>query len=248
MSPDFLEYIAIGFAAQLVDGALGMAYGLTATSLLLGSGVAPAVASATVHAAECFTTGVSAASHHALGNVDRRLFRRLLLPAMAGAALGAWLLSSLPGDRIKPWVAGYLLVMGGIVLLRAIRGTPAQAHPLRLRPLGFVGALLDAIGGGGWGPMVTTTLLARGNDLRITVGSVNAVEFFVTLTASLTFILTLGLGHWQVIAGLALGGMLAAPLGAWLVKRLPTRPMMAAVGLLIVGLSLHTLARTFGWQ
>lgn len=247
MTVEFVQYVAIGFLAQLVDGALGMAYGLTATSLLLGAGMSPVAASATVHAAECFTTGASAASHHALGNIDKDLFKRLLLPGILGAATGAWLLASLPADGLKPWVAGYLLLMGVVVLARGLRGMPAQLLKTKLQPLGFFGAMLDAIGGGGWGPMVTSTLLARGNELRITVGSVNAVEFFVTLTASLTFILTLGLGHGKTILALALGGLLAAPLGALLVQRVPVKPMMIAVGLLVIGLSVRTLGKHFGW-
>lgn len=242
----FLEYAGIGFLAELVDGALGMAYGLTASSLLLSAGMPPLTASATVHAAECFTTGASGLSHRAFGNVDKDLFKRLLLPGILGAAVGAYLLASLPSDAIKPWVAGYLLLMGVMVIAKAFRDVPPRKLATRLQPLGFVGALLDAAGGGGWGPIVTSTLLARGNDFRLTVGSVNAAEFFVSLTASVTFVLTLGLGHWQLIAALALGGLFAAPLGAWLVRHVPVRPMLVAVGLLIVFTGTRTLGKHFG--
>ena len=244
---EFLTFVAIGFAAQLVDGALGMAYGVTASSLLLAMGVPPAVTSATVHAAECFTTGTSAASHHAFGNIDRQLFKRLLLPGVIGAAVGAYLLTSLDGDVIKPWIAGYLLLVGAVILLKAFRDFPPRRVTTHLVPLGFFGAFIDAIGGGGWGPVVSSNLLARGNEFRLTVGSVNAVEFFVTLTASIVFLLTLGLSHWGIIAGLAVGGVVAAPLGAWLVKRVRPRPMLVLVGLVVIGLSLRTLARHFGW-
>ncbi|MEO6263673.1 MAG: sulfite exporter TauE/SafE family protein [Luteimonas sp.] len=243
---DFIEYVLIGFLAQLIDGALGMAYGITATSLLLAVGLPPMVASATVHAAECFTTGASAVSHHAFGNIDRALFKRLLLPGVLGAATGAYLLTALPGDLVKPWIAGYLVLMGVVILVKAVREFPPRRVTTHLRPLGFFGAMADALGGGGWGPMVTSTLLARGNEFRITVGSVNAVEFFVTLTASITFILTIGLGHWQVIAGLAVGGVLAAPLGAWLVRHVPIKPMMLFVGLLVIAISSRTLLKHFG--
>lgn len=246
LPPDFLTYVAIGFAAQLVDGALGMAYGITASSLLLGLGVPPAVTSATVHAAECFTTGSSALSHRAFGNIDRRLFRRLLLPAVLGAGTGAYLLAHIDGKALVPWVAGYLLLLGALIVLRAFRDCPSNAVTSHLAPLGFGGAFVDAIGGGGWGPIVASNLLARGNSFRLTVGSVNAVEFFVTLTASLVFLLTLGLAHWQVIAGLALGGVAAAPLGAWLVRYARPRPMSIAVGLIVIALSVRTLARHFG--
>lgn len=245
LPPDLLFYIFIGFAAQLVDGALGMAYGVTASSLLLGIGVPPAVSSATVHAAECFTTGTSALSHHAFGNIDRRLFRRLLLPGVIGAGLGAYLLSNLDGDTIKPWIAGYLLLMGVVIVVKGLRELRPRKVNSHLIPLGFFGGLIDAIGGGGWGPIVTSNLLARGNDFRMTVGSVNAVEFFVTLTASLVFLLTLGMSHWQIVAGLAIGGMLAAPLGGWLVKRAPPKAMLVGVGLLVIGLSIRTLLKHF---
>lgn len=246
LPPDFLVYVAIGFAAQLVDGALGMAYGVTASSLLLGFGLPPALASATVHAAECFTTGTSAASHHAFGNIDRRLFRRLLLPGMLGAALGAWLLTRIDGDAITPWVATYLLLMGVVIVAKAVRRAEPRPVGSHLASLGFAGGTLDAVGGGGWGPIVSSSLLARGNPLRMTVGSVSAVEFFVTLTASLVFLLTLGFGHWDIVLGLALGGVVAAPLGAWAVRHLPARPMQGLVGVLVVVLSARTLAKHFG--
>ena len=246
LPPDLLYYIAIGIAAQLVDGALGMAYGVTASSLLLGLGLPPAVTSATVHAAECFTTGASAASHHAFGNIDKRLFRRLLLPAIVGAATGAYLLASLPGEAMRPWIAGYLLLMGVVIIIKAFRAFPSRQVSTHMAPLGFFGALIDAMGGGGWGPIVASNLLARGNEFRLTVGTVNAVEFFVTLTASMVFLLTLGLDHWEIVVGLAIGGVLAAPLGAWLVKRIRPRPMLVFVGLVVVGLSLRTILKHLG--
>lgn len=243
---EFLSYVLIGFVAQLVDGALGMAYGVTASSLLLGAGVPPAVSSATVHAAECFTTGSSALSHHAFGNIDRQQFRRLLLPAIVGAAAGAWLLMRLDGDLLKPWIAAYLLLMGVVILVKAFREFPSKRVTTHLAPLGFLGALVDAIGGGGWGPIVASNLLARGNGFRMTVGTVNAVEFFVTLSASLVFLVGIGLGNWEIIAGLAIGGVLAAPLGGWLVSRIRPRPVQCVVGLLVIALSLRTLVGSLG--
>jgi uncharacterized membrane protein YfcA len=244
LPPDLWLYIAIGFAAQLVDGALGMAYGVTASSLLLGFGVPPAVTSATVHAAECFTTGASAASHRAFGNIDRELFKRLLLPGVLGAAAGAYLLASLPSDALVPWIAGYLLVMGLVIAFKAFGEFPPRRVVTQLRPLGFFGALIDAIGGGGWGPIVSSNLLARGNTFRLTVGSVNAVEFFVTMTASVVFLLTLGLDHWYMILGLAIGGVAAAPLGGWVVKHVPPKPMLLFTGTVLVALSVRTLLTT----
>ena len=246
MLPDhFLLYVLAGFVAQIIDGALGMAYGVTASSLLISFGVPPAATSATVHAAECFTTGASAISHHAFGNVDKFLFRRLLIPAVIGAIIGAYALSSFPGDALKPWIAGYLLIMGVVIIAKAFMQFPSRNVTSHLVPLGFFGAMIDAIGGGGWGPIVASNLIARGNNVRITVGSVNAVEFFVTLAASVTFFLTLGLTHWQVILGLALGGVAAAPFGAWLSKRIPVRPFMVLVGVLIVILSTRNLLLAF---
>lgn len=246
MLPDhFLLYVLAGFVAQIIDGALGMAYGITASSLLISFGVPPAATSATVHAAECFTTGASAISHHAFGNVDKFLFRRLLLPAVIGAVIGAYVLSSFPGDKLKPYIAAYLLVMGGVIIVKAFMQFPSRNVTSHLAPLGFFGAMIDALGGGGWGPIVASNLIARGNHIRITVGSVNAVEFFVTVAASITFFITLGLTHWQVILGLALGGVAAAPLGAWLSKHIPVRPFMVLVGLLIITLSTRNLLLAF---
>ena len=241
MDIEFWSYTAIGFAAQLVDGALGMAYGLTASSCLLATGLPPATVSATVHLAETATTGASALSHHHFGNIDRALFRRLFLPAVAGAAIGAWLLASLPTEHIRPWIALYVLLMGGLVLVKAFRPVPPVSIASKVAPLGFGGAMVDAIGGGGWGPIVASTLLARGNHARTTVGTVNAVEFFVTLSSSLVFVFTLGITHWRVVLPLALGGLLAAPLGAWLCRRVEHKRMLLLVGSLIVLVSLHNL-------
>lgn len=245
LPPDFILYIVIGFAAQLIDGALGMAYGVTASSLLLGFGVPPAVSSATVHAAECFTTGTSAISHHAFGNIDRKLFRRLLLPGMLGAGVGAYLLTTIDGDMLKPWIAGYLLLMGAMILLKSFRELVPKEVTSHVSILGFFGALVDAIGGGGWGPIVASNLIARGHELRLTVGSVNAVEFFVTLTASVVFLLTMGTGHLGIVLGLALGGVVAAPFGAWLVRFVRPRLLMPVVGVLVISLSARTLYHTF---
>jgi uncharacterized membrane protein YfcA len=242
----FLWYVGAGFLAQLVDGSLGMAYGVTASTMLLSLGVPPAAASATVHAAECLTTGASGLSHHVFGNVDKQLFKRLLIPGVIGAVLGAYVLVSLPGEELRPWVASYLLLMGAFIIVKAFRMLQPKVITTHVAPLGFVGAFVDAIGGGGWGPVVATTLVARGNGLRRTVGTVNAVEFFVTLAASVTFVLTLGVTHWQMIIGLAVGGLGAAPLAAWATKRIPVRPFMILIGLLVIALSIRTLVRYFG--
>ncbi|MDX1481481.1 MAG: sulfite exporter TauE/SafE family protein [Woeseiaceae bacterium] len=238
---EILQYALVGLVAQLIDGALGMAYGITATSLLLSVGVPPPVASATVHTAECFTTGASALSHHAFGNVNRELFRRLVLPGMIGAVLGAWLLSSFPLDFFTPVIAAYLLIMGLIIVVKAFREFPPRTVTRHVAPLGLVGGFLDAAGGGGWGPIVASNLVARGSEVRQAIGSTNAVEFFVALSATATFVVGIGLTGWQIVVGLALGGVIGAPLGAWLCKRLPIRPFMMLVGSIIVLISLRTL-------
>lgn len=242
MNQNILVFILFGFVAQLIDGCLGMAFGVSSNTFLLSIGMPPAAASASVHAAEVFTTGASGAFHLKFGNVRKDLFLKLLIPGVIGGALGAYILTSVAGDIIKPFISAYLLVMGGVILWKAFsRRAEEKEVNTFISPLALAGGFFDAIGGGGWGPLVTTTLVARGNNPRSTIGSVNLAEFFVTVAVSVTFILTIGLEFWKVIVGLLIGGMLAAPLGAYLAKRLPARVLMIAVGLLISFLSLRTL-------
>jgi uncharacterized membrane protein YfcA len=237
----FLIFVGVGLLAQLVDGALGMAYGVVSNAVLLALGLPPAVASATVHTAEIFTTGVSGGAHALFGNVDWKSFRRLAIPGVIGGVIGAWFLASVPGDAIKPFVYAYLLILGVVVLVRAA-GKVVSHHRVRHKGiLGFVAGLLDAIGGGGWGPIATSTLLARGGAVRHTIGTVNAAEFVVTLAISTTLIAHMGVQHWPIVLGLLTGGVMAAPLAAWLVRHLPPRYVMVAVGCLIVGISLYQL-------
>ncbi len=243
MTNDIWFFIAAGFVAQLIDGSLGMAYGVTASSLLLGLGLPPVTVSATVHAAECFATGASAISHHAFGNVRKQLFKQLVIPGVAGAVIGAYILTQLPGEKIKPYIAGYLLLMGIVIIGKAFRKIPPAEVTKHVMPLGFFGAFIDTIGGGGWGPIVASNLIARGNDPRETVGSVNAAEFFVTLAGSITFLLTVGVTNFMAIAGLAIGGVAAAPVAAYLCKRIPTKPFMIGVGLLIICLSIRNMLK-----
>lgn len=247
MDTDIFLYVAAGFLAQLVDGSLSMAYGLTASSLLLTSGLPAATVSATVHAAECFTTGASAVSHHAFGNIDRKLFRKLVIPGVLGAIIGAYTLSTLPVGTLRPMIALYLVLMGFIIIYKVRKDFPGRQVTKHLIPLGFFGALVDAIGGGGWGPIVASNLAARGHDIRKTVGTVIAVEFFVTLAASITFLLTMGLHHLDVIAGLAIGGVLAAPFGALLVKKVPMKPFMIFVGIFIITLGTYNFLKAMGY-
>jgi uncharacterized protein len=241
-------FIGVGFLAQMIDGALGMAYGVSSNTFLLSIGVPPAAASASVHAAEVVTTAVSGFSHWRFGNIDRKLLLRLIIPGIVGAVIGAYILTSLPGDTVRPFINAYLLVMGLIILRKAFvtRAQQAQSTPRFISPLGFVGGFFDAIGGGGWGPIVTTTLVARGNSPRTTIGSVNASEFFITLAQSIVFILTIGLTHWNIILGLLIGGVIAAPFAAFMTRRLPTRLLMVMVGILISLLSIRGLVQYFG--
>lgn len=242
MDTHFFVFVAIGFFAQLIDGALGMAYGVISNTLLLALGLPPAVASASVHAAEIVTTGVSGISHHAFGNVDRYLLKRLAVPGVIGAAIGAYALVSAPGDTIKPFIALYLVGMGLLILWKTWSGAPATRRvTTHLQSLGLLGGFCDAIGGGGWGPVVTSTLVARGQHPRTTIGSVNLAEFFVTISASIVFVLTIGLSNWPTIVALIIGGVLAAPLAAHATRLIPTRGLMALVGVLIVLTSLRTI-------
>ncbi|MCK4692896.1 MAG: sulfite exporter TauE/SafE family protein [Anaerolineales bacterium] len=242
---DALPYAIVGFAAQMIDGALGMAYGVTSTSLLLSSGISAAAASASVHTAEVFTTGVSGLSHWKLGNVDKALFKKLIIPGVLGGILGAYILSNVPGKIIKPFVAIYLCWMGMLIFYRALRNKPRSPSHTPLTRLGLAGGFFDAIGGGGWGPIVTSTLVANGNNPRYTIGSVNMSEFFVTFAEAATFYATIGLVHVHVIVGLILGGVLAAPLGALVCRKIPPRIMMFIVGLLIMALSIRTIVLSF---
>lgn len=241
---DILLYVAIGFAAQMIDGAIGMAYGVTATSVLLSSGVPPATASACVHAAETFTTGASGIAHWKLGNVDRQLLWRLALPGAIGGAIGAYVLSEFDGDTLKPFISVYLLLLGLVIIWKALVKRALEApKPRSVAPLGFFGGLLDAIGGGGWGPIVTSSLLGQGATPRYAIGSVNLAEFFVTLTISTTFFLTVGLSLWPIITGLIIGGVIAAPFAALAAKHVPAKLLMLAVGFVIIGLSVNTLVK-----
>ncbi len=230
-----LPYIGVGFAAQLVDGALGMAFGIVNSTLLVSFlGVSPAIASASVHAVETFTTAASGASHILHRNVDWRLFRRLVIPGMIGGATGAYLLTNIDASVAKPLVMAYLAIIGLYLLYRAWRGNAEPREPRVIAPLGLVGGFLDAAGGGGWGAVVTSNLLVQGASPRTTIGTVNTSEFFLTATISATFIATIGFAAFTIAtAGILIGGMAAAPFGALLAKRVPARPLMAMIGILL---------------
>jgi len=240
---NFFMYVLVGFAAQLIDGALGMAYGVSCTSFLLSIGIPTAQASASVHSAEVVTTLFSGISHYKLGNVDKKLFFSLVLPGVLGGITGAYLLTHIHGAMLKPFVSAYLLVMGIRILVKAFRKTntekPIHENPLRL--LGLLGGIFDAIGGGGWGPIVTSTLVANGSEARKTIGTVNAAEFFVTLAQVITFSVFITISTWKLILGLMLGGVIASPLAASICKKIDPKRLMIVVGTFIILLSIRTI-------
>ena len=239
-----LIFVAIGFAAQLVDGALGMAYGQISSTLLLSMGVPPAAASAGVHTAETFTTAVSGISHVAHRNVDWRLFFRIAVPGIIGGVLGAYVLTHVHADTAKPFVLAYLGLLGLYLFYRGVMHKHTERRPKVVSPLGLVGGFLDAAGGGGWGAIVTSNLLVQGSNPRKTIGTVNTAEFFLTVTISATFIATLG---WEVFTmatvGLLIGGVIAAPFGAWIAKRVNPDRLLTFVGLVVTATSGYGLYR-----
>ena len=241
---EFLIFFCIGVFAQLVDGTLGMGYGATSTSFLLAYGIPPAISSTGVHVAEMFTTGASAISHHRFGNINKKLVRHLLIPGVLGSIAGAYLLSDvIDGDAIKPFIAVYMIALAVIIIRKAMQKNIIKKKTKRLNILASFGGFMDAVGGGGWGPIVTSTLLGRGRNPRYTIGSVNAAEFAVAFASGVTFMLFGGIQGWQVIIGLILGGVIAAPIAAILVNRIKRKPMMILVGILIIILSLKTLSK-----
>ena len=231
---DLLPFIAVGFLAQLVDGALGMAFGVISSTLILSLGITPAAASAGVHTVESFTTAASAISHVAHKNVDWRLFARLVVAGMIGGILGAYVLASVAAEMARPFVMTYLAAIGVYLLYRGFKYPPREREPKLVVPLGLVGGFLDAAGGGGWGAVVTSNLLVQGASPRKVIGTVSTAEFFVTVTVSATFIAALGVQAFTVATvGLLIGGIMAAPLGAFAAAHVPAKPLMIAVGLIL---------------
>lgn len=245
---EILPFILIGFGAQMIDGALGMAYGVISSTLLLALGVPPSRASASVHAAETFTTGVSAISHIIHRNVDWRLFARLIIPGVIGGVTGAYLLVNVDGAVIKPFVQCYLTAIGVYLVWRGFHYPPQARDPKWVGPLGLVGGFMDATGGGGWGPVVTSNLLIQGSSPRHTIGTVNTVEFILTLSISITFLLHLGWATFTTYTvGLLIGGVVAAPFGAMLARHVAPRTLFIAVGTILTLTSLFGVAKWLGY-
>lgn len=245
---DILPFIAIGFTAQMIDGALGMAFGVTTQTLLVSAmGVPPASASASVHLVELFTTGASGISHAWRRNVDWGLFRRLVPFGVLGGVTGAYVLSNVDAGAARPFVMIYLTGIGVYLLWRAVRmAKPQLKDPRYTSPLALVGGFLDAAGGGGWGPVVTSNLLIQGGDPRKVIGTVNTAEFLLTLSISITFLLTLGPAAFTLITGgLILGGVIAAPFGAVLVSRVQPRTLLFAVSLVLIVTSAYSIYKAW---
>ena len=242
-------YIIIGFFAQMIDGTMGMAYGVSCRSFLrTAAGLPSATASAVVHCAEIPLTLVSGISHISLKNVSKELLFKLLLPGVLGGVLGAWLLSDI-GDKLEPFIDVYLVIMGIIILIKAFGKKDKKAKELKkaIYPLGFVGGFLDATGGGGWGPVVTSTLVASNHDVRKSIGTVNTAEFLVTVAETTAFaaLATDFKSYVNIIAGLVIGGIIAAPISAYLCKKIPVKPLMIIVGILIVALNCFNIYKLF---
>lgn len=237
MDEKFFWMLAVGFLAQMVDGALGMGYGVVSTTLLLSGGLNPAVISGSIHTAEMFSSGASGFSHYRFGNVNKKLFKTLLIPGVLGAIAGALLLSY-AGDEysqwIRPIISGYTLLLGIKILTNAFKETPKPQKIKRAGWLAGAGGFLDSFGGGGWGPLVTSTLISKGRTPKYVIGSVSLTEFFVTMASAITFFFVLGVSHWQSIVGLIVGGVIAAPFAARLVGKLPIKKMFIGVAAIVI--------------
>ena len=246
---NFYIMVIAGFVAQLIDGALGMGYGVTCTTFLLSIGINLPAISGSIHTAEMFSSAASGYSHYKFGNVNKKLFKVLLIPGIIGAVIGAWLLSKFGTDYapyIRPILASYTLLLGLRILLNAFRKNRPQKKVKRVGWLAGAGGFLDSFGGGGWGPLVTSTLISKGRTPKYVIGTVSITEFFVTLASALTFFSLIGLSHWQVIIGLIIGGVAAAPLAARLAGKLPLKTMFISVGALVIIWSIRILLKSLG--
>lgn len=242
----FPVMVLAGFVAQLVDGALGMGYGVTSATILLSAGVSPAAMSGSIHTAEMFASGASGYSHYKFGNVNKKLFKALLIPGVLGAILGAILLVFI-GDQyggiIKPIIAAYTLVLGVKFIINAFRDMKPKKKFKHYRVLAALGGFFDSFGGGGWGPIVTSTLINNGRSHKYVVGSVSLTEFFVTLSSAFTFFTLIGVSHWQTILALIIGGLIAAPIAAKLAGKLPRRMSFILLGALVIFWSVKILIK-----
>jgi len=233
----FLFFVLAGFLAQMVDGMLSMGYGVTSATCLISFGVNPVAVSAAIHTSEVFASGISGYSHYKFGNVNKKLFRHLVIPGVIGAILGAIMLVFLgekAGSWLMPVMALYAMFLGLKILFKAFQVQTKAKKVKRIGWLAGTGGFLDSFGGGGWGPIVTSSLMAKGRSPKYTIGSVSLTEFFVTLASALTFFVTVGVSHWNIVLGLLIGGAIAAPFAARLAGKLPRKTMMIAVGIMVM--------------
>jgi len=245
----FVVLLGVGFIAQMIDGALGMGYGVTSTAALLYFGVPLPAISSSIHTAEVFSSGASGFSHYKFGNINKKLLKNIVFPGIAGAVLGALLLSYLGEEYaqvIKPILAVYTLLLGIKIFSNAFKKRTERKKIKRVGWLAGIGGFLDSFGGGGWGPVVTSTLISKGKTPRYVIGTVSLTEFFVTMASALTFFTLIGIGHWQLILALVLGGIIAAPLAAKIAGKLPVKQMFIGVGLLIIIWSLNIFIKALG--
>ncbi len=247
----FYWMVLVGFLAEMVAGSMGMGYGVICTTILLIWNVPTPVISASIHSAEVFTTGAGGFSHYKLGNVNKKLIKRLAIPAIIGAVLGALALSYLGENyakATKPFLALYTMYLGIRILQNAFGKNAKKAPVIRkktnVQRLGFLGGFIDSFGGGGWGPVVTGTFIKNGRSPKYVIGSSTVAKFMLTLASAITFIFTVGIQHWNIVAGLLIGGVITAPFSAKLTSKLPVRKMFVAVGLVVIIMSLVTIYRT----
>lgn len=240
-------FMIVGFLAQLVDGTLGMAYGVSCNTLLLSFGVSPRAATSSVHIAEVFTTGASGLSHQRFNNLDKRLFFRLVITGVLGAVVGAYLISEVfDGKIIKPYIAAYLFILGVMILYKGFQKVQKVNKNVKYAEIiALFGGWLDAVGGGGWGPIVTSNLINQGNNPRQTIGTVNTAEFFISFFSTGVFLIFVGVENWRIVLGLIIGGVLAAPVGAYFASKVNKRTMMILIGSLIMITSIYTLYKAF---
>ena len=243
----FFLFVLAGLCAQLVDGALGMAFGVSCSTLLIAFNVPPALSSASVHFSEIFTTGASGISHTLLKNLHKQLFVRLLIPGIIGAVVGAYLLSEvLDGNIIKPFISTYLLILGLWIIYKEVLAKKGPVKKVKhVGRLALAGGLLDAIGGGGWGPVVTSNLIHKGITPKRVIGSVNIAEFFITISSSIVFMFFIDIKDWKPTLGIIVGGLFAAPFAAYIVKIIKRRPLTISIGSLIAVISIISIIRSF---
>jgi uncharacterized membrane protein YfcA len=244
----FLFFVVAGFLAQMVDGTLGMGYGVTSATCLMTFGISPVSVSAAIHTSEIFTTATSGYSHYKFKNVNKKMFRHLVIPGVIGAILGAIMLV-LVGEKYGKWlmpiIAVYAMFLGLKILIKAFQQQTKNKKIKRLGWLAGAGGFLDSFGGGGWGPIVTSSLIAKGRSPRYTIGSVNLAEFFITLASAVTFFITVGVSHWNVVLGLLIGGGVASPIAARMAGKLPRKTMMIAVGIMIMIWCVRMIIKSF---